>query len=504
MRLAGHRQEPRAGMAGFLHARGGPGQPGKNIRQHAGCEIGFTHADVVRSDHDLFAGIDEAGPFAGIEVFFKNFPEAEHQVRGFHRASRGGGGGSVAIEETGILGMGFVHHALVHGREHKGNPGAGENGKQLRLGTVAFDLKRGYGQRALGFFEVGVDGADGGLYLGRVAFSAGHIGQTPPLHRGALDGHVGVVLRNQKVGRLAEPEGLTDQALHLRHNIVRGDVGADPAARRGEVEKVAIDPVPECVMGDKFLALNPCRRGPDEVEDGNAMGFCAHDTVHGTELAHAVGGGENGGSTAAGIAVGGVGGVELVGADHPLHPAGKLDGVVNREGVVAGNAKGVLDAKVCQTVDDVLGNGLFHKGRFIGSGAADNAGMVVNLAGGLEPAQPGLVPQGVEQALQHLADPAPPVVHAGVDDGPTDADKLRPLRVGNEHIGGTADSAVEPNPKVAILLLHGLADFRKHVDGSDGVKDKAAAVVADIDGVGPGFLALAGVLHTHHTFYGQG
>ena len=103
--------------------------------------------------------------------------------------------------------------------------------------------------------------------------------------------------------------------------------------------------------------------------------------------------------------------------------------------------------------------------------------MVVNLAGGLETAQPGLVPQGVQQALQDLADTAPSVVHAGIDDGPADADKLRPLRVGDEHIGGTADSAVEPDPKVAILLLHGLADFRKHVEGGDGVKDKAAAMV---------------------------
>jgi hypothetical protein len=60
---------------------------------------------------------------------------------------------------------------------------------------------------------------------------------------------------------------------------------------------------------------------------------------------------------AAGIAVSGVGGVELVGADHPLHPAGRLDGVINREGVVAGNSKSTVDAEIGKAADDIFNNG---------------------------------------------------------------------------------------------------------------------------------------------------
>jgi hypothetical protein len=60
---------------------------------------------------------------------------------------------------------------------------------------------------------------------------------------------------------------------------------------------------------------------------------------------------------APGIAIGGVGGVEFVGADHPLHAAGRLDGVINREGVVAGNSKGAVDAEIGKATDDIFNNG---------------------------------------------------------------------------------------------------------------------------------------------------
>jgi|LauGreSBDMM110SN_4_FD.fasta_scaffold217650_2 hypothetical protein len=60
---------------------------------------------------------------------------------------------------------------------------------------------------------------------------------------------------------------------------------------------------------------------------------------------------------AAGIAIGGVGGIELIGTDHPLHPGGKLDGVIYREGVVARNSEGAVDAEIGEAVDHIFNDG---------------------------------------------------------------------------------------------------------------------------------------------------
>jgi hypothetical protein len=109
-------------------------------------------------------------------------------------------------------------------------------------------------------------------------------------------------------------------------------------------------------MGDPAPALDPGGGGSDHVEDGNAVGFGAHHAVDGAEFTHGIGGGEEGGTAAAGVAVGGIGGVELVGTDNPFYAGGKLNGVIDREGVVPGNAKGVFDAKIREAIDYVISN----------------------------------------------------------------------------------------------------------------------------------------------------
>ena len=110
------------------------------------------------------------------------------------------------------------------------------------------------------------------------------------------------------------------------------------------------------MVGDAAAALDPGGGGTDHVEDRNALGLGAHHAVDGAEFTHRVGGGEQGGPAAAGVTVGRVGGVKLVGADDPLDAGGKLDGVIDRKGVVPGDAKGVFDAKVCETLNHIIGN----------------------------------------------------------------------------------------------------------------------------------------------------
>ena len=231
---------------------------------------------------------------------------------------------------------------------------------------ISLHLERGHGDGTFGLFESRDDGADGCLELGGVAFSAKDVRQTFSLHRVSLDRHEGIVLGDQEIGRFAEAKGLTDQTLHFCHDVVRSDMGADPAAGGGDIKKVAIDTIAEGVVSNQLLALDPGGWGSDDMENRNTMSFGAHHAVDGTEFADGVRGGEHSGAAAAGIAVGGVGGVELVGADHPLHPAGRLDGVINREGVVAGNSKGAVDAEIGEAANDIFNNGkIFRHSRIL-------------------------------------------------------------------------------------------------------------------------------------------
>jgi len=173
-------------------------------------------------------------------------------------------------------------------------------------------------------------------------------------------------LRNQEIGRFAEAKGLTDQTLHFCHDVIWSDVGADPAAGGGDIKKVTIDTVAEGVVSDQLLALDPCGGGADDMENRNTMSLGTHHAVDGTEFADTVRGGENGGAAAAGIAVCCIGGVELVRADHPLHPAGRLDGVINREGVIARNSEGAVDAEIGESADDIFNNGkIFRHSRIL-------------------------------------------------------------------------------------------------------------------------------------------
>ena len=231
---------------------------------------------------------------------------------------------------------------------------------------ISLHLERGHGDGTFGLFESRDDGADCCLHFGWVAFAPRHIRQAPPLYRGALNGHEGIVLGDQEIGRFAEAKGLTDQALHFCHDVVRSNMGAYAAAGGGDIKKVAIDTIAEGVVSNQLLTLDPGGWGSDDMENRNTMSFGAHHAVDGTEFADGVRGGEHSGAAAAGITVGGVGGVELVGADHPLHPAGKLDGVINREGVVAGNSKGAVDAEIGEAANDIFNNGkIFRHSRIL-------------------------------------------------------------------------------------------------------------------------------------------
>ena len=146
--------------------------------------------------------------------------------------------------------MGFIHHTLVHAGESERKTGAFEERKELGLSVISLHLKRRHGDGAFGLFESRDDGADCCLHFCWVAFAPRNIQQAATLYRGALNRHEGIVLGDQEIGRFAEAKGLTDQTFHFCHDVVRSDMGADPAACCGDIKKVAIDPVAEGVVSD--------------------------------------------------------------------------------------------------------------------------------------------------------------------------------------------------------------------------------------------------------------
>ena len=106
------------------------------------------------------------------------------------------------------------------------------------------------------------------------------------------------------------------------------------------------------------------------------------------------------------------------------------------------------------------------------------------LSQGGQATEAGLISQSIENGLEDLPDSAPAIIHAGVDDRPADADKFRPLAVGDEDIGCASDSTIEPDAKARVGFLHFLMNFPKNIDRAGGVEHKTAAMIADIDAIG--------------------
>jgi len=101
---------------------------------------------------------------------------------------------------------------------------------------------------------------------------------------------------------------------------------------------------------------------PDQMENGKTVGQAAHHPVDRGKLAHAVGRGENRRAANAGVSVGGIGGVEFVGANDPLETGNHLGSIVDRESIVPGNSKHFVDSKLGKACQNVFSNGgSFHR-----------------------------------------------------------------------------------------------------------------------------------------------
>ena len=127
---------------------------------------------------------------------------------------------------------------------------------------------------------------------------------------------------------------------------------------------VHLGEAPELAVVEGVVNLHPpiLRRTAghaDDVHDGGALGVGARDGVDGGQLTDAKGGDEGAEALGAGVAVGRVAGVELVGVAHPAD-AGRFDVVEEGEVEVAGHAVHGPDAQLRQALEEVLCHGDGH------------------------------------------------------------------------------------------------------------------------------------------------
>ena len=90
------------------------------------------------------------------------------------------------------------------------------------------------------------------------------------------------------------------------------------------------------------------------------LGIGAGNAVNRAKLTHAVGCAEGADTLDAGIAIGGIGGVEYVAAADPADVRIITDRVVDRECIVSWHSKDVVDANVVQPQEDMLDYGCGH------------------------------------------------------------------------------------------------------------------------------------------------
>ena len=94
------------------------------------------------------------------------------------------------------------------------------------------------------------------------------------------------------------------------------------------------------------------------MQHRNVLGEATGHAVQRAQFTHAVGGEQCTTALHSRVAIGGIGGIQFVGAAHPTKRAVSNDVVKKLEIVVSGYAKQTLDAAVSQTVKQVICHGI--------------------------------------------------------------------------------------------------------------------------------------------------
>ena len=103
------------------------------------------------------------------------------------------------------------------------------------------------------------------------------------------------------------------------------------------------------------------RRRARQRHQRDVFGTCTGDAVEGGKLAHAIGGEQAADAFLAGIAIGGIGGVELVAGADEADALGGLDLLEEAQVEVTGHADDFSNADGLEAVQDEITNGGLHE-----------------------------------------------------------------------------------------------------------------------------------------------
>ncbi len=145
-----------------------------------------------------------------------------------------------------------------------------------------------------------------------------------------------------------------DESLHLVGAVVGGDHRRDARRLRRDVREVLELPVAERVVDDLADPLLAHRRHTDDMEDAGPLGLGPHHAVERGQLADGIGGQEHRTTPHAGIAVGRVRRVQLVGTSNPADRLAPRDRVAELECEVTRDSEAVGDPLACEPPDEVI------------------------------------------------------------------------------------------------------------------------------------------------------
>lgn len=151
-------------------------------------------------------------------------------------------------------------------------------------------------------------------------------------------------------------QGGVDQAVDLPGGVVGGQIGLCDADFFGYPRKVSEVAIAQRMVQQIAGALGTLRRCAHHVDHRQVFGITAGHAVQRAQLPDAEGGEQRRGRFATRIAVGGVGGVQFVGAAYPGDLRMSDDVIEELQVVIPRHAEDVADANLGQTIEQIIGH----------------------------------------------------------------------------------------------------------------------------------------------------
>ena len=323
------------------------GQAVEDVAHPDGVIDPIADPDVIHPDGDELPGVDAARVGGRVDLVEADAAGVDDEVGTLDRLEDGGGRGGPRIDPD-ELGMGLGQDPLVH--RHRGERAAQRLDQRPEpvLELEPRDRVGGEdGQRPGGLDPLG-DRRDGPGQVG----AAG--GLRVRGRRRTVDRRDGIIGGDEDVGGPALRPRRGDQPLHLVGAVVGGDHRRDARRLRRDVGEVLELAVAERVVDDLADPLLAHRRHADDVEDARPLGPGPHHAVERGQLADGVRGHQHRTAPHAGVAVGRVRRVQLVGTSDPADRLAPRDRVAELEREVPRDAEAVGDPLAGEPSDDVI------------------------------------------------------------------------------------------------------------------------------------------------------